>query len=354
MVKFSDTLSGRFKRGLGAALVIGTFLVPVSAVAESVTTVALMTPDSANDFGWNQLAAMSMEKVAAEKKVELILAEGLGYGDIRPSVRELAAEGAQLIIGHATGWNSAIAEVADEIKVPVAVVDLPQGTKPGLIGDYTLSGHQGAYLAGVLAASMSRTGTVAVVVSAEPMVWNTQSAGFIKGVLETDANVKVLYSVVGPAAYADAAAARRVTEQTIAAGADIIFGQGNGATFGMLQAVETTKAVDGGQAWFIDVIGDKSSLDKGYLLSSVMWDLEGVFSAMVDDLRAGTYASKGYTIDIADDSVYLLKTKHIPDDVWTKVVAARQDIIDGKIKVDRVFDAADVRKMMAQMAVAGQ
>lgn len=33
MVKLIDTLSGRFKREPGAALVIGTFLVPVSVLA---------------------------------------------------------------------------------------------------------------------------------------------------------------------------------------------------------------------------------------------------------------------------------------------------------------------------------
>ena len=61
----------------------------------------------------------------------------------------------------------------------------------------------------------------------------------------------------------------------------------------MIQAVETTAAVDGGKAWFIDVIGDKSSLDKGHLLSSVLWNMEPVYSAMVEDLRAGTFGTTG-------------------------------------------------------------
>ncbi len=332
-----------------AALIVGATLFPMMTSAADISTVALMTPDPANDFGWNQQAAIAIEEVAAEKGVKLILAEGLGYGDIRPSVRELAGEGAELIIGHATGWNSAIAEVAEETKVPVAVVDLPKGAKPGLIADYTLSGHEGAYLAGVLSAHMTRTNTVAVVVSAEPMVWNTQSAGFLKGVKATNSEVKVLYSVVGPAAYTDAAAARRVTEQTIAAGADIIFGQGNGATFGMLQAVETTPANDGGQAWFIDVIGDKSSLDKGYLLSSVIWDLNSVYAKMIDDFRADIFADEQYSIGLADDSVRLLKTPYIPNDLWAVITKVRQDIIDGTIKVEPVFDASEVRELMGNV-----
>jgi basic membrane protein A and related proteins len=127
------------------------------------------------------------------------------------------------------------------------------------VADYTLSGHEGAYLAGRMAAKMSRSGHVGIVVSGEPPSWNSQSAGFAEGVKAEDSSVEITYAVIGPAAYSDAAGGRRVTESVIAAGADIIFGQGNGSSFGMLQAVETTTAADGEKVLFIDVIGDKSS-----------------------------------------------------------------------------------------------
>ena len=109
-----------------------------------------------------------------------------------------------------------------------------------MVADYTISGHEGAYLAGGLAAKMTKTGTVAIVVSASRLPWNSQSAAFAQGV-KAKADTKILYAVIGPAAYADAAGGRRVTESAIGAGADVIFGQGDGASFGMLQATETTK-----------------------------------------------------------------------------------------------------------------
>ena len=78
--------------------------------------------------------------------------------------------------------------------------------------------------------------------------------------------------------------------------------------------------------WFIDVIGDKTSIDKGNLLSSVVWNLVPVYSAMVEDLKADKFGTKGYSIQLSDDSVQLLKTKHIPDDVWADVIeGARRD-----------------------------
>jgi simple sugar transport system substrate-binding protein len=254
------------------------------------------------------------------------------------------------MIAHASGYNTAAPEIAEETKVPVAIVDTPDGLKPGLVADYTLSGHEGAYLAGVLAAKTTRTKTVGIVVSGEPPSWNSQSAAFAQGAKATNPDIKVVYAVIGPAAYSDAAGGKRVTESVIAAGADIIFGQGNGSSFGMLQAIETTKASDGGKALFIDVIGDKSSIDKGYLLSSVVWDIQPVYAAMIEDLKNDTFGTKHYSIGVADGSVHLLKTPQVDETIWGEVDAIRAKIADGSMKIDPIFDAAKVRELMTQVS----
>ena len=289
---------------------------------------------------------LSARAVAEKMGLEFIPAEGLGYGDVRPTLRELAAEGASLLIAHASGYNTSAPEIAEETGVPVAIVDSPDALKPGLIADYTLSGHDGAYLAGRLAGKMTRTGSVGIVVSGEPPSWNSQSAAFAQGARAEKDDINIIYAVIGPAAYGDAAGGRRVTESVIAAGADIVFGQGNGSSFGMIQAVETTKATDGGKAWFIDVIGDKTSLDKGNLLSSVLWNMEPVYTAMVEDLNDGTFGTKAYQISLADDSVQLLKTQYIPDDIWNEVMALRDEIVSGSMAIVPIFDAQEVRALM--------
>ena len=80
------------------------------------------------------------------------------------------------MIAHASGYKTSAPEIAKETKVPVAIVDTPPALKAGLVADYTLSGHEGAYLAGRLAAKMSRSKQVGIVVSGEPPSWNSQSA----------------------------------------------------------------------------------------------------------------------------------------------------------------------------------
>jgi simple sugar transport system substrate-binding protein len=320
------------------------------ASAAALEALAIMMPEEPTDYGWNQQGFAAAKAVAATYGLKFLPATGLGYGDVHAQLRELADDGASLIIAHAAGYNTAAPEIGAERHVPVAIVDRPRDGRPGAVADYTLSGHEGAYLAGVLAAKTTQTRTVGIVVSGEPPSWNSQSAAFAQGVHASDPKLRIVYAVIGPAAYSDAAGGRRVTESVIGAGADVIFGQGDGASFGMLQAVETRKATNGGPVWFIDVIGDKTPLDKGHLLSSVIWNLVPVYTAMIEDLKAGRFGTHGYPIQLRDDSVRLLHSKYIPNSLWAELEGVRRQIIDGRIRIDPLFDAVQVRALMSSVA----
>jgi simple sugar transport system substrate-binding protein len=321
-----------------------------NASAAEPKALAIMMPEEPTDYGWNQQGFNAAKAVAAKYGLKFMPATGLGYGDVHAELRELAEDGASLIIAHGAGYNTAAPEIGAEMHVPVAIVDRPKDSKPGAVADYTLSGHQGAYLAGVLAAKTTQTRVVAVVTTGEPPSWNSQSAAFAQGVHATDPKIRIVYAVIGPAAYSDAAGGRRVTESAIGAGADVIFGQGDGASFGMLQAVETRKSTNGGKVWFIDVIGDKTPIDKGYLLSSVVWNLVPVYSAMIEDLKVNKFGTHPYRLQLSDDSVRLLHTTHIPDKTWSEVEVVRKQIIDGTLKVEPIFEAAQVRALMNSVA----
>lgn len=337
----------KFIGTVGASVAV--FASPALA-QQQVRKIAVMTPERGTDMGWNQQGIVSAREAAKRLGIQVEVAEGLGYGDIRPIMRELAGNGAQLIIAHASGYNTTAHEVGVERNVPVAVVDTPKKVlRPGLVVDYTLSGHEGAYLAGVLAARMTRTGTLGIVVSGEPPPWNAQSAAFVQGARSVKAGIPIRYAVIGPAAFSDAPGGRRVAEAVIAAGADIVFGQGNGSTMGMLQGITTSKAKDGGKVWLIDVIGDKTSVAQGHLLSAVLWDMTQAFVRMVEDINAGKLGQRPYSIGLADNSVRLLKTAAIPDNVWNEIDDIQKKIASGAVKPDRVFDAQTVRARMTDV-----
>lgn len=321
----------------------------IPAFSAEVTKIAIVAPEQGTDFGWNQQGIEGARKAAEMTGTEVIVAEGLGYGNIRPTLRELAEDGAQLIIAHASGYTTDAIEIAKESKIYVAA---GAPSEAPLIGKYELTGEAGSYLAGVLAAKTTKTKTIGIVVSSESPNWNAQSAGFVQGVRSVDPKIVVRYAIIGPAAYADVAGARRVTESVIASGADVIFGQGNGSSFGMIQAVETVKPPSGDKVWFIDVIGDKTSIDKGHLLSSVLWDMSPIFARMVEDIRADRFGTQDYALSLQDGSQRLLKTKYIDDALWAELEATKAKIIAGDIKVKMVTDPQETRKMMSETIVS--
>ena len=338
------------RAALAAALSWMLFAAASPAEGAELSALAIMLPEEPTDYGWNQQAFEAAKEVAAKYHLKFMPASGLGYGDVHAELRELADDGASLIIAHASGYNTAAPEIGAEKHVPVAIVDRPRDARPGAVADYTLSGREGAYLAGILAAKTTKTHVVAIVVAAESPPWNTQSAAFAQGVRATDPAIKVLYAVIGPAAYADVAGGRRVTESVIGAGADVVFGQGDRASFGMMQAVDTSSSAAGGKVWFIDQLGDKTALDKGHLLTSVVWNLVPVYSAMIDDLKGGRFGTHPYSIQLADGSVQLRHSRYIPDSVWSDIEAQRARIVSGKLKIDPVWDAVTVRGMMSSVA----
>ncbi len=279
------------------------------------------------------------------------VSEGAGYEDISPIYRQLVANGADWIILWASGYNTVGWQLAQETGARTVVIGaFEQGLVPDLCTDFETDAQDGAYLAGVLAAKMSKSGTVGIVPSADDENWNKMAGGFIAGARATRSDIKIKLAQVGPAAYADAAAGKRVTETVIAAGADIIFGMGDGSSFGMIQAVENATPPEGAdKVWFIDVIGDKSSLDtKNVLLTSVVWDYLPLLRAAVADMAAGSYGDSVGYLDLENGGIGLLKTDNIPADVWTAVETARQEIVAGNIVVPVIYEKGELEALANQ------
>ena len=332
-----------------AALAVCFFASGVYAENPVPKLVGLCLPEAGTDKGWNEQAKVGLDKIAAKYGFEVALAESLGYGDIKPTLRDLVKKGCGLIIPHASGWQTVAPEVARETGIKLTTVENHKDVTPGLISDVDTEAGPGAYLAGILAGRMTRTNIVGIVVSGEPPTWNRMSAAFAQGLKTVNPDAKLLYSVIGEAAYADAAGAKRNTEDQIAVGADVIFGQGDGASFGMLQACSTKKAKDGGKAWFIDVIGDKRSIDRAdILLSSVLFDFAVVYDEIIQSIKDGSFG-KQHWISVKNGAVYLLEpNKAVPADVKTEIDTALGKILSGEIEVVDIAVASELHAFMSK------
>jgi basic membrane protein A len=309
---------------------------------KTVENFAIVTPEKGSDYGWNQQSIEAARKISSDRGLELEVADNAGYEDVTPVLRELATGGANFIIAQASGYNTAAPDVSTQTEVPSLIWDNPEAAQPGLVANAEAQGQGGGYLAGVLAAKTSKSGTVGIVISADDTNWNRMAGGFVKGAQSVNPDIEIKLAQIGQAGYADTAGGKRVTEQVIADGADVIFGMGDGSSFGMIQAVEAADDVK-----FIDVIGDKTKIDKqGILLSSVLWNFDVLFNQAIDDVDAGTFGEKNYALDLENKGISLLQTDQIDDAAWQEVEKARDAIVNGEVEVPETTKKSQVEDLI--------
>ncbi|MBA2469231.1 MAG: BMP family protein [Chloroflexia bacterium] len=334
--------------------VVSGFGVPTASLAQdsAVESVAIVTPASRTNQGWDQQGVNNLVAVGEELGIEVEVVENAGYDDITPILNDLADDGFDLIVCHASGYQTVCPEFAQSSGVPVVVIENPGAVTPGLVADIEAQAQEAAYLAGVLAGLETTTGTVAIVVSGEPPTWNFMTVGFAEGLHSVNSEATLLYQVIGEAAYDDAPNAKRVTESVIAAGADIVFGMGDGASFGMIQAInEHNQDLEPADAvMFIDVIGDKSDSDAGqHLLTSVLFDYRGAYTQLLQQLGDGSFGDV-YTMSLENKGVRLLEIVATADaETVSQVEETQAAIIDGSIEVSAVGDAGGVHDRLDEL-----
>ncbi len=339
------------KARYGAAVAAGALALAIAAptaAQDGVQEIGYISPEAASDYGWNEQGLVGAQAAADSVGATVIQADESGYDDIGPVLNQMADDGADFVIAQASGYNTQAPAWAEETGIPVVVVDAPDATAPGLVANISTDAYEGGYLAGVLAASMTQTGTLGLVLSANDINWHKQAGGFVAGAKSVNPDITFEQALIDEFGYGDADGGNRVTTAVIAAGADIIFGMGNGSSFGMLSAIENNAPEGADQAWFIDVIGDKTSIDEqGVLLSSVLWDFTGAYEQAVADINAGTFGEEGYVLNAANGGIGLLQTDYISDEAWAAVDAAAAGIADGSIEVPVATSQEEVDALIA-------
>lgn len=325
-------LVGCTARGDDAATATGT--------AVTVQNLAIIAPEKESDHGWNQQGLRAAREVAEDRGITLAEHPGVGYDNTESVLRQVSADGADLIIAHAGGFTTAAARTAESTRTPTLVVDEVKNA-PGLVGTVLVAGEQGGYLAGVAAATATTTGAVGIVASADDLNWFSMAGGFAQGVHSVDPNINIRIAYIGPAEYGDSAGGRRIMNQVIAAGADVVIGMGDGATVGYLQAVESAAT----PVRYISTIGDVSETVQkpDTVIASVLWNFAGTYADAIDDLAAGTFGTHSYTLDVANGGITLDPgTGTTPD----AVEAATAALSDGSISVTRATSRAEVQAII--------
>jgi len=325
--------------GTGTAYAAGAFK------TGKVTKVGFASPAKTSDYGWNQQGYNGAKAATAVAGASFNAITNIGYDNTDAILRQLIQKGANFIIPMASGYDTIAARLAQQYKVPMITWDVPTNLHKGTVSYVTTSSQEGAYLAGILAAKMTKTHKVGIVISAADDNWYKMSGGFAQGFRSVDKTSKIYFATVSPTGYDDAAGGKRVANSVIAQGADVLFTMGDNASFGYLQAVESANV--GHKVWMIGDIGNMTPIDKKHVfLSSVLWSFGKTFTQAIKDVNNGTFGTHGYNLDLQNGGVSLLKTKYIPASVWTAIQKARAGILSGRITIKVTHSAKQVQQLI--------
>src|SRR5438132_1036297 len=316
---------------------VGFFAASVAYAADTVQTgkvtkVGFASPAKASDFGWNQQGYNAAKAAAASAGAKFQAVTNIGYDKTDVILKQLINGKANFIVAHASGYDTIATRLAKQYKVPMITYDVPTNLTKDYVSYVTTSSQQGSYLAGILAAKMTKTHKVGIVISAADDNWYKMSGGFAAGFRSVDKTSQIVFATVSPTGYDDAAGGKRVADSVMAQGADVLFTMGDNASFGYLQAIGSARV--GHKVWMIGDIGDMTPIDTSHVfLSSVLWNFTGTFTQAIKDVNNGSFGTKGYNLSLKNGGISLLHSKYIPAGTWSQIQTAQVSIKAGRITI---------------------
>lgn len=315
-----------------------------SSNGNDVQKIAIVTPETESDHGWNQQGLSAAKKAAKKEDVKLITDTDVGYDNTQTTLTQVAKRDVQLVFAHASGYTTAATRAAKSADVPMVTFDDSKAKVPGKVGAITFAAEQGGYLAGVAAASSTKTGKLGLVLSAEDINWFTQSAGFIQGARSVDPDIKITRAYVGSDKYDDSSGGKKVMNQVISSGADVVMGMGNGTTVGYLSAIESSSK----PVKYISTIGSVSDMidDQSKILTSVRWNFEPAYVNAIKNAKNGDVGKKTYNLTLANRGFALKNSHGLTAKTKHRIKKAKKNIVDGSTTVKRATTKKDLDAML--------
>ncbi len=213
---------------------------PEATATSGAFKVALLTPGSIRDGGWNQSAYEGLERIHTELNAEIAHQETKTPQDFDSGFRDFAARGFSLIFGHGFEFQDAAANVAKDYPKTVFVTTSGSTVRPN-VAPIVFELEDATYLLGFVGARMSKTGKLGALGGVKiPSVESTFSA-FEAGAKRARPDAHVTISYIG--GWTDTSAAREATLALVASGNDVLIHNANEAAAGFFQAVTTSPGV---------------------------------------------------------------------------------------------------------------
>lgn len=298
--------------------------------------VALVLPGVINDQGWNAMAYNGLKEIEERFGAETNYMESVSKQDMESAFRNYASSGYDVVFGHGFEYTDAAKAVAAEFpdtKFIVTSSDLAQAPN---MGSVTNSNIEIGFLLGVVASVVSETGVMGSLNGMESPQISESIQGMDAGLKYARPEMQHVVSYTG--SFDDAGKAREMAVAMAEQGVDVIQGDPNQMSLGILEACEQTGMK------FLGVMGDFAASNPNVVVTSGLVDFGKAMSSVVELIQSGTWEAKQYDFGVKEDVVYLAPFGSFEDVLTQAQKDAVQDVIDkiksGEIDVRALVEAA--------------
>jgi len=279
---------------------------------------------------WDGAVHGALLKAQSNGEIEYTFTENIGYaGDMERVLREACEkEKPNIIVGDSYGNEEAARRVAKDYPNIAFVFGSGGGPVDPNFSVFDNWLQEPGYLAGMLAAGMSKSGTIGIVAAQPVPEVNRIVNAFQQGALEVNPNIKTKLAYIN--SWFDPPAAKEAALAQVAQGADVLYAE----RAGVIDAAKE-KGV-----WAIGMMVDQYELGPDVVLSSVAWDWYPTIEYLVKTVSAGVYTAQDLKdfSSVAKGGAFLapyhaLESK-IPADLRTKIADRAEAIKTGAFRVD--------------------
>jgi basic membrane protein A len=202
------------------------------------------------------------------------------------------------------------------------VVPLPN------VQSFVFREHEGAFLAGVLAALASKSGTLGFVGGQDIPLVRKVLCGYEQGARHANPKIRVVSAMTGTtnAAWTDPVRGSELARSQAAQGADVIFAAAGSTGLGVLQTVKDLGLLG------IGVDSNQNGLHPGRILTSMLKRTDVAVYRAMQGVEPGITALglKEGALDLAYDEH---NAALVTPEMRRRVEAAKADIVAGRIRV---------------------
>jgi basic membrane protein A len=301
-------------------------------ISDEVFQIVVVFPGMVTDHSDNQAMYESVIKVQesyeGKMPVEFLYTEGVdSVSEAGRLIDNYAKEGADLIIAHSAQYASLLPQITEKYphtSFAISVNDFVSDNESlDNVFTYAAQAEQGGYILGFLAASLSDSGKIGIVVPANENDIKIFVAGIIEGAKAVnDAETVVTYT----GSYFDLDLFSTAIENSIAADADILIGSSS-LDVNLINQIKFRK---------INWIGnyyDQTTVAPNNVIANQIYDWSDAIEKMIQNHLDGVYGGENYLLSLGNKglSIQLNESIKINDQLQNEINEKIDAILSGEL-----------------------